>query len=281
MYVRMKHCLTFLLLLFTGVLLFVVFSHIKPLFSGPADWIGRLIFMLFFITATYIASKIIFLNDIRKLMFAFFIAALAMSIDYYSDSINLILNILKIPLLSPAGIAFDKLDSTLIIVGIIIIFTKLSGETLGSIFLKKGNLKKGLTIGIITFIVCVFGAAPVGTIFGAKNLSILKILPWTPWILIFITGNALNEELLFRGLFLNKIEPFLGPRLANLVIAIPFVLHHTGVNYTNDSIIFLMYLLPLSLVWGKITQKTGSLIGSVLFHAGTDLPIILVLFSNL
>jgi hypothetical protein len=99
--------------------------------------------------------------------------------------------------------------------------------------------------------------------------------------LIFIAGNALNEELLFRGLFLEKVSNLSGRFLSNLAISIPFVLHHTGITYTNDALMFLAYLLPLSLAWGYITQDTDSLLGSVLFHAGTDIPVLLVIFSRL
>jgi membrane protease YdiL (CAAX protease family) len=65
------------------------------------------------------------------------------------------------------------------------------------------------------------------------------------------------------------------------VIAIPFALHHTGVSYTPDTITFLAILVPLALAWGYIMQKTDSLWGSVLFHAGTDIPIVLGIFSTL
>jgi membrane protease YdiL (CAAX protease family) len=112
-------------------------------------------------------------------------------------------------------------------------------------------------------------------------LSLARVLPWIPWILVFVAGNAFNEELLFRGLFLQKIDPFVGRLCSNLVLAIPFVLHHTGVTYTPSQWMFLAELLPLALAWSYITQRTDSLWGSVLFHAGTDIPIVLVLFSTL
>lgn len=40
-------------------------------------------------------------------------------------------------------------------------------------------------------------------------------------------------------------------------------------------------LLILGFVWGYVIQKTDSLWGSVLFHAGTDIPIVIGLLSNL
>jgi membrane protease YdiL (CAAX protease family) len=118
-------------------------------------------------------------------------------------------------------------------------------------------------------------------LFGAQDLQIQEVLLWTPWILIFVAGNAFNEELLFRGLFMQKYSPFVGRFCSNLVIAVPFALHHTGVAYAADTMIFLAILVPLALLWGYLMQKTGSLWGSVLFHAGTDIPIVLGVFSTL
>ena len=106
-------------------------------------------------------------------------------------------------------------------------------------------------------------------------------MPWVPWILVFVFANAANEELLFRGLFLGKLGSLYSPFAANLLLAIPFTLHHTGVTYTPDALMFLAFLFPLSLAWGAITQKTDSLWGAVLFHAGMDIPVVLGIFSTL
>jgi membrane protease YdiL (CAAX protease family) len=159
---------------------------------------------------------------------------------------------------------------------------ELRDTTLSSIYLQKGKLKKSFAIGIVAFFIAVVGSIPVSEMFfGGRDLQLGQVLSWTPWILIFAFGNAFNEELLFRGLFLQKYSPFVGKLCSNLVIAIPFTLHHTGVSYTPDALMFLAILLPLVLVWGFIMQKTDSLWGSVLFHAGTDIPIVLGIFSTL
>jgi len=46
--------------------------------------------------------------------------------------------------------------------------------------------------------------------FGGQDLSWVRILPWTPWVLVVVPAKAFNEELPFRGLFFRKMEPFLG-----------------------------------------------------------------------
>jgi len=272
----------FILFLALGLLIFVVFSHMRPILPGAIDMLGRIIMIAGFLVAALLARRSQRFEKYWQILFACFIASLATAIDYYLPSRDWLLQFLNISIKTPAGIAIDKLDSSIIIIVSVILLTKISGSKLSSIYLKKGNLKKGILIGLIAFCVAVAGSIPVSEMFfGAQDLQVEKVLSWTPWILIFVLGNAFNEELLFRGLFLQKFSPFVGRFLSNLVIAIPFTLHHTGVSYTPDALMFLAILLPLALAWGFVMQKTDSLWGSVLFHAGTDIPVILAIFSTL
>jgi membrane protease YdiL (CAAX protease family) len=101
-----------------------------------------------------------------------------------------------------------------------------------------------------------------------------------PWTLIFIFSNAFMEELHFRGLLLGPFEEFLGPHVSNLCIALFFTLAHAPVQYTADIISFLSILFVLSLVWGYVIQLTEALWGSVLFHAGADLMIVVGIYET-
>jgi hypothetical protein len=278
---RASKLFAFILVSLLGILVFVVFSHIRPVFAKTADLVGRIMLAVVLLTVSLVLRKKERFKPYSRILSAFFIAIVAISLDYYLPTVRLLLDSLNVSIQTPLGIALDKLDSSLIIILSIILLNRLFGEKLSSLYLKKGNLKKGLMIGIIAFIVCVSGSFFVAQLFGAQNLTLARILPWTPYILIFILGNAFNEELLFRGLFLEKVSGITGRFLSNLAISIFFVLHHTGITYTNDALMFLAYLLPLSLAWGYITQDTDSLLGSVLFHAGTDIPVVLVIFSRL
>jgi membrane protease YdiL (CAAX protease family) len=181
---------------------------------------------------------------------------------------------------SPAGWAIQKLNECVVVVSVVILLTKASGKSLGSIYIQKGNLKLGLTIGLITFTLAAAFSIPMATLFNAQNLTLTRIIPWIPWLLIFVLANGLMEEILFRGLFLRKLQPFFGRFLSNLLIATVFTVIHSAAAYTSDQYIFLAILLPLALAWGYITQKTDAVWGSVLFHAGMDIPIILGIFSN-
>ena len=271
----------FVLATFLGLVIFVVFSHIRPVLYGAADLIGRLSLLagLGFISLTLGRHER--WQPYRRMLWAGCTAGAATALDYYLPTIHWLLTSLNVGLQTPLGIALDKLDSSVIIVLTILLINRLSGGDRHDLYLQKGNLRKGLAIGISAFLLCAAGSIFVATAFGADNLSIGRIIPWIPWILVFILANAFNEELLFRGLFLGNLSGPSGKLCANLAVSIPFVLHHTGVTYTNDSLLFLAYLLPLSLVWGYLMQDTKSLLASVLFHAGTDIPVILVIFSRM
>lgn len=264
-----------------GFTVFVVFSHMRPLLDDAFDLWGRIILFLLLITTSFLLKQKTQYQAYSSLFITYAIALCAISIDLYLPTSRWFLELINISLDTPLGIALDKLDSTLIIVLTIILFTRINQDRLESIYLKKGKLKQGILIGLITFFFVSIGSYFMAQLFGASQLSIDRIIVWIPWILIFILGNAFNEELLFRGLFLGKIKPFLGSTLTNLSLVLPFVFHHVGVSYTNDALMFLMYLIPLAFLWGYLILKTDSLIASVLFHAATDISVILVIFSNL
>ena len=107
------------------------------------------------------------------------------------------------------------------------------------------------------------------------------LLSLWPWILLYILSNAFAEELLYRGVFLKRYEPFLGKWLSLLVTALAFSLSHMQVAYVASTVQFVALLFPFALVWGWMMQKTDSLWGSVLFHAGGDCMIIFAIYASL
>ena len=60
-----------------------------------------------------------------------------------------------------------------------------------------------------------------------------------------------------------------------------FTLIHVQVTYVSDVLQFLLIVFPLALVWGYLMQKTDSLWGSALFHAGADCMIILGIYASM
>lgn len=270
----------FLLFLVCGLLVFLVFSHFRPLLPADIDIPARIGLIIAFLTTALLIRRSERLKKYWLVFFAFFAAAFALSLDLYLSHWSL--RLLSLDINTPAGYAVDKLESTFLIVISIIVLTKVSGSDMASIYLKKGNLKLGLVIGIVVFLVIAAVSIPWAEWqFQGRDLSLERVIPWTPWILLFVLTNAINEELLFRGLFLRKLEPFLGAFPSNLLIAIVFTIMHVGVDYTLDVLMFLAFLLPLGLAMGYVMQKTDSILGSVLIHAAVDIPVVIGLYSTL
>jgi membrane protease YdiL (CAAX protease family) len=217
------------------------------------------------------------LKQYWQIFFAFFIAFLAIFFDL----------LVNIPANTMNGFVLDMLVSASIIASLIILFTKISGNSFGSIFLKRGNIKLGLMVGLIGFFVFALTAIPTaGLLFNGQNLDFNRVIAWMPWIMPIVLLNGLREELFYRGLFLKKYEVLLGSKTSNLLQAIIFSLSHSvagvGIDaYTPFIWALVIFTFALGLAWGYIMQRTDSIIGSVLFHAGTDIPVFLGIFSNI
>lgn len=179
---------------------------------------------------------------------------------------------------SPQWVAVAKLSESLWrVVPILVLMAMISTDP-GSIYLGKGRLGLGLGVGIAAFVV--FAGVAFMPLAG-KGEMVGKLLPLTPWILVFVLSNGFMEELLFRGVFLKRYEPFLGKGLANLLTAVVFTLAHVQVTYVADVLQFLVIVFPLALLWGYLMQKSDSLWGSALFHAGADCMIVFGIFASM
>ncbi len=262
-----------------GSLIIIVFSQYRPLLTGVYDLAGRVVLMVILLLAALLMRRSKTLHGYWQLVFGLFIMTCAVSLDWWSagwmaDLAGAYTN-------SPAGLALEKFKTGVIVAIVILVLTRLSGNSLGSIYFQRGNLKQGLTIGLIALGIAAAGSIPMSKLmFSGGEMSLAEVLKWAPWILIAVLANAANEELLFRGLFLRKLEPFYGKFLSNCLIVLVFTGLHLGVTYTRDQMIFLAVIVPLSLAWGYIMQKTDSVWGSILFHAGTDIPIFLAIYST-
>jgi uncharacterized protein len=262
-----------------GSVIYIILSPLRPLLDRNADYIARIIMILLLLIAVLQLRRNNRLVKYWQIINGFLIMAIVVSLDWIFA--NYLIDHLGMNGSSPVLSALQKLNEFAVVASVVISLTLMSGGSLGSIYLQKGNLKLGLIIGIITFFIAAAGSIPMANLFNARDLSIARILPWLPWLLVFVLANAAQEELLFRGLFLRKLQPFFGKFMSNFLIAFVFTLMHGSVTYTVNNYIFLAILFPLALAWGYVTQKTDSIWGSILFHAGMDIPILLGIFSNM
>lgn len=202
--------------------------------------------------------------------YAFFVAGAAVltSVLFNDD----LLRLFKQTVATPQGIALAKFSESILRVFPILVLMPVLGFEWRSLYLAAGKVRFWLPIAIAAFIV--FPALAFFLLSSNQAGVLDKLLPLWPWILLFVLSNGFMEELLYRGVFLKRYEPFLGKVQSNILTAIVFALIHTQVTYAAQMIQFLVIVLVLSLIWGILIQKTNSLWGAVLFHAAGDCLII-------
>lgn len=284
------HAILFVLYLIGGLSVFLLGSNTFRVFPTNRNLLYEWGLTLVFLVLTAFLRRSTRFRKFWETAFALFIAS-------FANALNLILGNWLARLLPPAAstaqaLAIDKLSQAIPIVLAIIVLTLLSGHDLGSIFLKRGNLRQGLQFGFVSFgvfaaifaVIAVLQAnAPSSQGLTASGVSLSIIIPAIPWILVFIFANALMEELWFRGISLGKLSPFLGVFGAVLLTTLVFGVTHLAGTYITPGQMFIFPLIvfTLGLVNGFVMLKTDSIWGSVLFHAGYDLFVIIpVLVSS-
>lgn len=213
-------------------------------------------------------------------LYAFFVASAAKLAEVYLNS--RLAEWLGVAPKTPAFYGVTMIESTLIIVVAIVLLIKLAGGDLASLLLKRGKVKWWLPIGLIGFSFFAITVIPAAiNLFSGKNVTWERILPWTPWILMFVLGNGLREELWFRGLLLPRLKPLIGATPTIVSTSLVFGLAHMSVTYTPVLVFFLFITFTLGLIFATIAHKTDSLWGAVLVHAGADIPVVVGILSAL
>jgi len=266
----------FALLTTCGFLIFALTMTFVPVLPVWANYAARVGLLAVFGALWWVARTGHSLSRLRPVFFAYFTAVLGLSLGFFLT--DPALRFFGLTTQSPIGVAMAKfLQASLIVMGILAV-ARLCDQNLASLYVRKGRLLLGLSIGFVTA-----GACLVLTFLqpAVRTLGSAKLMSLAPWILLFVVSNAVMEELLFRGLFLGRYEPLIGQWMAILSTALAFTLAHTQVTYAPNLLAFLLVTFVFSIAWGWLIQKTGSLWASVLFHAGADLLIILPIFSSL
>jgi membrane protease YdiL (CAAX protease family) len=286
---RLTRGMIFVLYLIGGLAVFLYGANTFSIFPTNSNPLFEWGLTAFFLALALLLRRSSNLRRFWQIAYALFVAA-------FANAVNLALgNWLGriIPSTSLAQeYAIDKVSQAVPIVLAIILLTLLAGDDLGSIFLKKGNLKLGLTFGFISFgvfaviftVIAVLqsNAPTTGGLF-ASGVSLETLTAAMPWMLIFVFVNGFMEELWFRGISLGKLRPVLGVGLTVIVTALVFGITHTAGTYISpaERILFPAIVVGLGLVNGFMMLKTDSIWGSVLFHAGYDLLVIIPILVSI
>jgi membrane protease YdiL (CAAX protease family) len=268
--------LLFVFLTICGFLIFALTMTFVPVLPVWANYAARAGFLVVFGALWWAARDERPLSRFRPVFFAYFTAVLGVSLGFFFADRGL--KLLGLTTQTPIGIALAKfLQASLIVIGILVV-AGLCGEDLASLYIRKGRLTLGLSVGLITASALLVLSLQQPAV---RALGATRLISLTPWILVFVVSNAFMEELLFRGLFLGRYGPLIGKWPAILSTALAFTLAHMQVTYAPKLLVFLLVLFGFSIAWGWLMHKTESLWGSFLFHAGADLLIILPVFSSL
>ncbi len=266
----------FAILTTCGFLIFAFTMTFVPLMPAWANYATRAGLLVVLGALWWVARDGYRLSRFRPVFFAYFTAVVGLSLGFFLADPGL--KLLGLTTQTPIGIAVAKLlQASLIVIGILAV-ARICGESSASLYIRKGRLILGLSVGVITA-----AALLVLSLLqpAVRALGSAKFMSLAPWILLFVVSNAFMEELLFRGLFLGRYEPLIGRWPAVLSTGLAFTLAHMQVTYAPALLVFLVVTFGFSIAWGWLMQKTESLWGSVVFHAGADLLIILPIFSSL
>jgi membrane protease YdiL (CAAX protease family) len=182
-----------------------------------------------------------------------------------------------------SGTVLIQLLETGLAVVPILVLIRAAGGDFTSIYLRAGVVGKGLVAAIAVFLLCSVAAATgiSGRLFPMREpLPLHQFLALTPALLLLALSNGLQEELLFRGLFLQRYQAVFGKHTSNVLQAAIFTIAHAGISYTPAALIFLIVIVfPLGLITGHLMRTTRGILTPVILHAGTDIPIYIAFLS--
>jgi len=270
----------FILFLLCEAVIFIFGSHYFDVYPTNKNLTFNLA-----ISAVFLVVSLWFKFDKRwnkywQLAFAFFIASLATPLSAVSGSwVRTVLNWFAVTADTSKGLAIDKICEMLIKTLPILVLVKLSGADMGSIFLKRGNLKLGLGIGALVF----FFLGTATFMFAVQRFtSVDTLVAAVIWGLIFSFVNSFMEELWLRGIFLKRFAPMIGINGAVWVTSLIFAFMHSFAFYFDPFALtfFTVNTLALGLGCGYLMMKSDNLWGAVVIHAASDFFLFVAVLAN-
>jgi membrane protease YdiL (CAAX protease family) len=167
----------------------------------------------------------------------------------------------------------------------ILLLARFCGVDLASLYLRTHTTGRWLIFAIAAFLALyVFiltiplrPGSPIQQVLPiASNLTIPRLLALTPALLVMALSNGFQEELLFRGLFLQRYTLFFGAGVANVLQATVFAVAHVEVTYTPMLLLFLVAaVFPLGLLAGYLMRASNGIWVPAIVHGALDMAIYL------
>jgi len=182
------------------------------------------------------------------------------------------------------SVVMQLLETAIAIVPILVV-ARLVGLNLDSLYLSKRPGGRWLVFAIAAFVAVYVYIATIPLRPGSPiqqvlpigaNLTIQRVLALTPALLVMALSNAFQEELLFRGLFLQRYTLFFGAGLANVLQAAVFTVAHVDTTYSPMLLVFLVALVfPLGLLAGYLMRASNGIVVPAILHGAFDILIYL------
>jgi len=270
----------FILFLICEAVIFIFGSHYFDIFPTNRNLTFNLgISALFLAVALWLKYHKNW-NKYWQIAFAFFVASIATPIGALTENwVQTVLNWFAVTVGTSKGMAIAKVCEMLLKVLPIIALVKLSGADMGSIFLKRGDLKVGLGVGTLVFL----NFSTSALLFFTTRYTNQELLGTAiAWGLVFSLANGFMEELWLRGIFLKRFEPLLGMHGSVWLTSIIFGLMHGMVFYFTPAVlpIFVLNTLAIGLGCGYLMMKSDSIWGATLIHAAADLFLFIAVLAN-
>ena len=221
------------------------------------------------------------LRRFSGITYAFFVFALVIAVRHLvldSSSVNGLLSSLN------GLVVYQVIDTSVVFVPVILLI-RANGGNLGSLFLQKGNLRLGLGIGIPVFLVFLVVSFVIeqalAASFGVRGVGLLFVLSLAPYLSVVALLNGPKEELLYRGLFLQRYDAFLPQRSTNVLSAVVFALSVVEPEFLPQLIGAVLVALVGGLLFVRLMRKTKSLIGSGICEGASTIPVYLIVILTL
>jgi membrane protease YdiL (CAAX protease family) len=223
----------------------------------------------------YFASQEYFPKH-KTVFLAFFLVSVGWTIENYLT--GRIVEVFSWNTQELSGFAYTMVTSTLLVSAPVIFGWLLSSQKLSAIYIQGSGKRWGIVLGIIGLLF--FGGLGVLQTLS-QGIAIKIIGAAIPFSLVFSLANGFREELVYRAVFLKGFQANIGIVATVIVTTLVFALAHIDVSYTPANlIVFAIVLVIIGVIGSLIMIKTGSLIGSVLFHAGADVLLVMGMLSS-
>jgi membrane protease YdiL (CAAX protease family) len=261
----------FVLFLICGLTVFIFGTSYYDRFPTNTSGLFKIGSSALFLGTVILARQIYLLKPYWRVMYAFFVASMVNVVTWYF-AIYLregLFEMLQISTATTPGMTFAKLLEASLTVGTILVLVRLSGDDLASVYIRKGNLRWGLRIGGLALVN--FTASAI-LIAANRDLNIEAMVADLPWWLMFSLANGFMEELWFRGLFLQRLQPIIGAGGAVWMTSIWFGITHVFALYVSGigALVFVILVFTLGIAFALLMQKTKNIWGATLFHAASD-----------